>query len=213
MIAIRQYLDERGRSPFGEWRAELDDFARAKVTTAVLRLEQGNTSNVKSVGEGISELKIDFGPGYRIYFGRDGTTVVILLGGGTKKRQQQDVARAQERWRDYKRRKAGNRMPLTRAFRETVLEDMKRNPGFREAMLREGIDALLSDDLELGKGILRDYINATIGFEKLGTKLKMSPKSLMRMFGPKGNPQAKNLFAVIRVLQRDAGVELHVAAE
>lgn len=104
-------------------------------------------------------------------------------------------------------------MPLTRAFRETVLEDMKRNPGFREAMLREGIDALLDNDLELGKGILRDYINATIGFEKLGAKLKMSPKSLMRMFGPRGNPQAKNLFAVIRVLQRNAGVELHVAAE
>jgi DNA-binding phage protein len=104
-------------------------------------------------------------------------------------------------------------MPLTRAFRETVLEDMKRNPGFREAMLREGIDALLSDDLELGKSILRDYINATIGFEKLGAKLKMSPKSLMRMFGSKGNPQARNLFAVIRVLQKDAGVELHVAAE
>ena len=104
-------------------------------------------------------------------------------------------------------------MPLTRAFRETVLEDMKRHAGFREAMLREGIDALLDDDLDLGKSILRDYINATIGFEKLGAKLKMSPKSLMRMFGPKGNPQAKNLFAVIRVLQNDAGLELHVAAQ
>ncbi len=104
-------------------------------------------------------------------------------------------------------------MPLTRSFRETVLEDMKRNPGFREAMLREGIDALLHDDLDLGKSILRDYINATIGFERLGAKLKLSPKSLMRMFGPKGNPQAKNLFAIIRVLQKDAGVELHVAAE
>jgi putative addiction module killer protein len=107
MIAIWLYLDEHRRSPFGEWRAELDDFARAKVTTAVLRLEQGNTSNVKAVGEGVSELKVDFGPGYRVYFGRDGARIVILLGGGTKKRQQQDIIRAQERWQDYKRRKAG----------------------------------------------------------------------------------------------------------
>jgi putative addiction module killer protein len=68
----------------------------------VLRLEQGNISNVKGVGEGICELKIDFGPGYRVYFGRDGATVVILLGGGTKKRQHQDIARARERWQDYK---------------------------------------------------------------------------------------------------------------
>ena len=106
MSAIREYVDENGRSPFGVWRAELDDFARAKVTTAVLRLEQGNTSNVKAVGEGVSELKIDFGPGYRVYFGRDRASLVILLGGGTKKRQQQDIARAQERWQDYKQRKA-----------------------------------------------------------------------------------------------------------
>jgi putative addiction module killer protein len=69
------------------------------------RLAYGNVSNVKSVGEGVSELKIDFGPGYRVYFGRDGLTVVILLAGGTKKRQQRDIADARERWLDYKRRK------------------------------------------------------------------------------------------------------------
>ncbi|MNC90690.1 hypothetical protein D3C83_68200 [compost metagenome] len=72
----------------------------------MLRLEQGNTSNVKAVGGGVSELKIDFGPGYRIYFGRDGASLVILLGGGTKKRQQQDIVKAQERWQNYKQRKA-----------------------------------------------------------------------------------------------------------
>jgi putative addiction module killer protein len=106
MTAIREYVDQNGQSPFAVWRAELDSFARAKVTTAVLRLEQGNTSNAKSVGEGVSELKIDFGPGYRVYFGRDGASIVILLGGDTKKRQQQDIAKAQERWQNYKQRKA-----------------------------------------------------------------------------------------------------------
>ena len=104
-------------------------------------------------------------------------------------------------------------MKLTRPHKETVIEDLRSNTRFREAMLREGVDALLDGDLDLGKRILRDYIYATIGFEKLGSKLKLSPKSLMRMFGPKGNPQARNLFAIIRVLQKEAGVELHVAAE
>jgi DNA-binding phage protein len=103
-------------------------------------------------------------------------------------------------------------MPLTREFKETVLKDMQESPGFREAMLREGIDALLAGEMELGKEILRDYINASIGFEKLGKKTALPPKSLMRMFGPNGNPQAKNLFAVLAVLQKDAGIELQVMA-
>lgn len=104
-------------------------------------------------------------------------------------------------------------MPLTVAFKETVLARLKRDPRFAEAMLREGVEALLAGELEVGKDILRDYINATIGFERLGKKLKMSPKSLMRMFSPNGNPQMKNLFAVIATLQHEAGIELHLAAE
>ena len=105
MIKLREYIDPLGRSPFGRWRAALDVQARAKVSIALERLSAGNISHVKSLGEGVSELKIDFGPGYRTYFGRDGVTVVILLGGGTKKRQQRDIADAQDRWADYKRRK------------------------------------------------------------------------------------------------------------
>jgi len=89
---------------------------------------------------------------------------------------------------------------------------MKRDPAFREAMLREGIEGLLSGEIDLAKEILRDYINATIGFEKLSKKVKIPTKSLMRMFGPSGNPQAKNLFAVIAALQKDAGIELQVVA-
>ena len=104
-------------------------------------------------------------------------------------------------------------MPLTRAFKDTLMEDIRRNPDFRDALLREAIDVLLAGEVDVAKAVLRDYINATIGFEKLGAKVKIPPKSLMRMFGPKGNPQAKNLFAVIGALQKEAGVELHVAAE
>jgi len=86
------------------WFNGLDAKAAARVATAMYRLEQGNLSNAKSVGKGVSELRIDFGPGYRIYFGQRGGTLIILLGGGTKQRQSRDIALAQQRWADYKRR-------------------------------------------------------------------------------------------------------------
>jgi putative addiction module killer protein len=104
---IRSYQTDDGRSPFGEWFDDLDATAAAKVTTALTRLGLGNTSNVKGVGSGVFELKIDFGPGYRVYFGKDGAELVILLGGGTKKRQQRDIENAQDCWQDYKSRKKG----------------------------------------------------------------------------------------------------------
>jgi putative addiction module killer protein len=84
---------------------DLDTQAAACVTVAIERLAEGNTSNVKPIGEGAAELKINRGPGYRIYFGWDGKVLVILLGGGTKRRQQNDIEAALRRWRDYKKRK------------------------------------------------------------------------------------------------------------
>ena len=105
MVEVRQYLDRQGNSPFGAWFEGLDETAAAKVTIAVTRLEQGNFSNVKGVGSGVLEYRIDFGPGYRIYFGKDGDCLVILLGGGSKKRQSADVSLAAVRWQDYKKRK------------------------------------------------------------------------------------------------------------
>jgi len=109
MIEIRYYLDTYGHSPFDEWFSGLDSGARAKVAVAIVRLEQGNLSNVKSVGEGVLEYRINFGPGYRAYFGCDGEALVILLTGGTKKRQQRDIDAAKEFWADYRRRKSGPR--------------------------------------------------------------------------------------------------------
>jgi len=104
-LDIREYQDSSGRSPFREWFDKLNTESARKVTTALYRLGLGNLSNVKSVGAGVLECKISFGPGYRIYFGKDGAQVVILLGGGTKQRQQSDIAKAIERWQDYKNRK------------------------------------------------------------------------------------------------------------
>ena len=102
---LREYQERDNRSPFGEWRSKLDPEARRKVTTAVYRVGLGNFSNVKGVGAGVFECKINFGPGYRVYFGKDGERIVILLGGGTKKRQQNDIRLALDRWEDYKWRK------------------------------------------------------------------------------------------------------------
>lgn len=105
MLSILEYLDPAGGSPFGDWFDELDTTAAAKVTMALARMEQGNLSNAKCVGEGVLEYRIDFGPGYRVYFGRDARTLVILLGGGTKQRQQRDIGHARRRWADYRQRK------------------------------------------------------------------------------------------------------------
>jgi putative addiction module killer protein len=109
MILIQEYISNENESPFRQWFDDLDAQAAAIVTTAIGRLGDGNTSNVKPIGEGAAELRIDRGPGYRIYFGWDGKVLVILLGGGTKRRQQNDIEAALRRWRDYKRRKAGSR--------------------------------------------------------------------------------------------------------
>jgi len=105
MLELRYYLGSDGGSPFEEWFAGLDATPASKVAVALARLEQGNDSNAKSVGEGVFEHRIDWGPGYRVYFGRDGDTFVILLGGGTKRRQQKDIEAAKAAWSDYKRRR------------------------------------------------------------------------------------------------------------
>ena len=104
-------------------------------------------------------------------------------------------------------------MVMTRDFKETVLARVQAEPQFGDALLKEGIETMLTGDVDTGKAILRNYIKATVGFKQLGLELGLSPKSLIRMFGPTGNPQARNLFAVISHLQRHAGVALHVTAQ
>lgn len=109
MIELRYYLGSGGESPFETWFSALDAPAAAKVSVALARVEQANLSNVKPVGEGVLEYRIDWGPGYRVYFGRDGDELVILLTGGTKKRQQRDIETAKVLWADYKRRRLKTR--------------------------------------------------------------------------------------------------------
>ena len=106
---MREYVDARGRVPYRDWIVRLDTVTRVRVITAALRMENGNFSGAKAVGSGVHELRLDFGPGYRVYFGRDGERIVILLGGGSKQRQQTDIAAAQALWAEYKRRKRTER--------------------------------------------------------------------------------------------------------
>jgi putative addiction module killer protein len=109
MIRVEEFVTDEDVSPFRRWFDVLDDQAAAWVTIAIDRLGEGNTSNAKALAEGVSELRINRGPGYRVYFGWDGKLLVILLGGGTKKRQQNDIQSALRHWRSYKTRKAAGR--------------------------------------------------------------------------------------------------------
>jgi putative addiction module killer protein len=109
MIGVRAYIDASGRCPFVRWLDRLAAPAHANVQTAIARMELGNLSNVRPVGSGVSEYRIDFGPGYRIYFGREGDSLIILLAGGTKQRQQHDIEAAKALWREYRQRKRAER--------------------------------------------------------------------------------------------------------
>ena len=104
IFEIKEYA-ESGNSPFTEWFDSLDAVTAARVDKYIRRLEAGNFGAAKVLQEGVSELKLDFGPGYRVYFGRDGKIIIILLGGGSKRRQSADIAAAIERWKKYKQSK------------------------------------------------------------------------------------------------------------
>ena len=105
MIQVTEYVDARGRRPFARWFNRLDGQAAIKVTAALDRMGRNVLSRAKGVGGGVLEYRIDSGPGYRLYFGRDGGTLIVLLGGGTKRRQQEDIEAARRLWRDYHRRR------------------------------------------------------------------------------------------------------------
>lgn len=103
-------------------------------------------------------------------------------------------------------------MALTREFKDSIKARANIDPEFRAALLSDAVELLLEGDLDAGKSLLRDFINATVGFETLAAEVGVPAKSLMRMFGAKGNPRADNLFSVIRALQDKSGIQLAVAA-
>lgn len=104
-MRLREFLDDRGRSPFAEWFDRLPAASAVRIAAGLARMEAGNLSNAKSVGDGVLEYRMDFGPGFRIYFASAGNDLILLLAGGTKRRQQADISTAKQRWLDYKSRK------------------------------------------------------------------------------------------------------------
>jgi len=104
-------------------------------------------------------------------------------------------------------------MALTRDFKETVQARAERDPKFRLELLKEGLECLIQGDLDTGKALIRDYINATVGFKELGSVTDKSPKTLMQMFGPNGNPQVSNLFGIINYLAEHEGIEFNLKAK
>src|SRR5207249_8889881 len=113
--------------------------------------------------------------------------------------------------RRFSRRTGDVTMVLAREFKETVQARIRQDRKYRKELLRRGVESLLAGDLDTGKAILRDYINATIGFEELSRRTKRPAKSLMRMLGPSGNPQARNLFEVIQHLQKEEGLHFELS--
>jgi DNA-binding phage protein len=102
-------------------------------------------------------------------------------------------------------------MPLTHDFKETIRARAQREPRFRQALLREAVECIINGDLDTGKAVLRDYVNATVGFQDLERRTQIPAKSLMRMLGPKGSPSAANLFTILGALQKTEGVAFELS--
>jgi DNA-binding phage protein len=138
---------------------------------------------------------------------------VVLLGGGTKKRQSRDIKAAQSHWAEYKSENGKVRtMALTRDFQETTKERAQSDPAFRIGLLTEAAECLLNNEVAVAKTLLRDYVNATIGFQELGSLTDKMPTSLMRMLSETGNPNLNNISKVLVSLRQHEGVQLHVSA-
>ena len=208
MFELRGHIDETGKKRFARSFEGLHAIPAAKATIALTRIERGNLSNTKGVGKGVLECKIDFGPGCRICFGKDGERLVILIGGGPGNGRTTTLQRLRCAGPITN---GGKNMPLTHDFKETIRARAQREPKFRQALLREAVESYLTGDLQTGKSVLRDYVNATIGFQALEEQTDIPVKSLMRMLGPKGSPSAANLSSILTVLQKTEGVHFELS--
>jgi hypothetical protein len=204
MIDVREYVDAANRSPFGRWFASLNAPAAARVTMAVTRLGLVTSRTPKAWAAACLNTRSNSAPATEFTSERTATE----LSSCWAERKSANTATSQTRYKIGAITNTGNRtpMPLTKSFRATIRNRVQSDPAFRKALLREAIESMLSGDIDTGKTVLRDYINATDGFAALEKRIRIPAKSLMRMFGPKGNPTAENLFGVIAHLQRQEGV-------
>jgi DNA-binding phage protein len=165
----------------------------------MFRLSIGNVQRQVVRGH---QYVIDWGPGYRLYLAEDGRELIILFGGGTKRRQQADIIRAKELHADS--------MALTREFRQTVFARVQREPAFAKTLLDEAATLFLNGEPESARLILRELVNATVGFEKLAVLTEKPSKSLHRMLSQNGNPSMDNLAAIFDAVRRKLKVGIKV---
>jgi DNA-binding phage protein len=182
-------------------------------------MELGNTSNVKWFA-GIGEYVIDWGPGYRIYLAKDGESLIVLFGGGTKRRatryrSSEGLARriqgskaGSTSWRQCQEAKEVMTMALTRDFKKTVVARVERDPAFAKTLLDEAATLFLSGEPVTARLILRELVNATLGFERLAKATATPSKSLHRMLSSKGNPSMDNLAAIFDAIRKCLKVSL-----
>lgn len=222
-IKVEEYISQDGSIPYKTWFDGLDSQAAAKIVTAKLRLELGNTSNVKWF-DGIGEYVIDWGPGYRVYLAKDGDTLINYFvaapsAGSRRILSGQKLCTLSIRHERKPspqparlKKERGDRMALTRNFKQTVIERVERDPEFAKALLDEAATLFLKDEPETARLILRDLVNATLGFEKLAELTDKPSKSLHRMLSPNGNPSMDNLAAIFGAIRARLKVDLEVHA-
>jgi putative addiction module killer protein len=217
MPTIAEYVQNDGANPFRKWFDSLDAQAAAKIAVAVARLEMGNTSGVKWMGA-IGEYRIDWGPGYRIYIMRDGNALIVLLGGRHEERPAERHRPSSDACSRIQSAESCcatktpevNNMALTREFKQTVADRAKRDPAFAKALLDEATTLFLNGEPHTARLILRDLVNATIGFEALAVKTAKPAKSLHRMLSRRGNPSMDNLATILNVVRKKLRVALQV---
>lgn len=201
-MELREYITDDGKSPFAVWLARLDDRqTRGRILARLGRVRLGNLGDAKSVGGGVFELRMPFGPGYRIYFGRDGDRLIILLCAGDKASRSKDIARAKRLWADYARHAT---MANSRPF-STTLEETLRDPTEAAAYL----NAALDEDPAVFLQALKDVAKVHGGMAKIAEESRLNRESLYRMLSANGNPRIQSLNALLH----SVGLKLQVAPE
>jgi putative addiction module killer protein len=229
-VRVDEYIRADGSNPFRRWFETLPAPAAAKVASAIYRLAAGNTSNVKWFA-GLGERTVNWGPGYRVYLARVQPARLVLFEGGTKKTQRSDIRRAIALHAEYKARRTAARgerirktrqedargsrvgdMALTKHFKQTVGSRVRREPAFGRHLLNEAATLFLNGEPAAARMILRDLVNATMGFERLASAAGVPAKSLHRMLSARGNPGMNNIASVFCALREALGVRIRARA-